>query len=317
MTDISIVLPIYRVEKYVTKCIESILSQTYKNFEVVIVDDGSDDHSIEKCEFALSKVKNISYKIIKKRNGGQGSARNLGLVNSSGEYIVFIDSDDVIGNDFLSDLISNIKDADISMCSYKFVKEQFYSDLNPKYCYKKYDRNEILISFLKREIKFIVPSMMFRKSFLLKNNIKFDETIKFSEDQLFIWECLFEANKIYYSKSELYGYYIRPGSIMTGSKYKSINEAIDIYCKYTNSFILNYPEYVNITKLIYPRWCLGTLFTCSKILNFNEFKLVYKKVDGKSIFWSMFNLRELKSLLLSMLMAISPKIGYEICRRMK
>lgn len=317
MVDISVILPIYRVEKYITKCIESILNQTYKNYEIIIIDDGSNDSSIDICKFALKKQENVNYKVIVKENGGQSSARNLGLEESNGEFVVFIDSDDVIGKNFLNDLFTNINDADICMCSYKFVKEQIYAGLNPKYPYKRYNKDEILKAFLKREIKFVVPSMMFRKSFLIDNNIMFDETIKFSEDQLFIWKCLFEASGINYSASELYGYYIRPNSIMTGSRYKSINEAIDIYFEHTNSFILNYPKYRSITKLIYPRWCLGTLFTCSKNMKYEEFELIYKKVNGKKIILSMIELGELKSILLSIIMAVSPKLGYEICRRTK
>ena len=95
---ISVIIPVYNVEKYLSRCIESVLNQTYRNLEIIIVDDGSTDDSLNICRRYEKKDKRI--KVIHQDNGGLSSARNKGLMNSTGEYISFVDSDDWLHPDF-------------------------------------------------------------------------------------------------------------------------------------------------------------------------------------------------------------------------
>ena len=117
---VSVIVPVYNVEQYIRKCIESILNQTYNKMEIILVDDGSTDNSGIICDEYSKRDKRI--KVIHKINGGLSDARNAGLDICTGDYIVFVDSDDYIKNNMIEMLHKDIleKRADISVCSYFF-----------------------------------------------------------------------------------------------------------------------------------------------------------------------------------------------------
>lgn len=120
---ISIIVPVYRAEKYLAKCVESLLSQTYKNIEIILVDDGSPDKSGEICDQFREKDRRV--KVIHQDNGGQSKARNMALSVAKGEYIGFVDSDDWIDSDMYSVLFDNLQlsQSDISCCQFRRVDE--------------------------------------------------------------------------------------------------------------------------------------------------------------------------------------------------
>lgn len=121
---ISIVVPVYNVEKYLKKSIESILNQTYQNIEILLVDDGSTDSSGKICE-SFSKV-DPRIRVFHKENGGLSDARNFGIEQMKGQYVAFIDSDDYISKDYVWKLYSSIKnnDSEVSICSFLLVDEK-------------------------------------------------------------------------------------------------------------------------------------------------------------------------------------------------
>lgn len=123
MKKVSVIVPVYNVEKYLRKCVESIKNQTYQNLEIILVDDGSTDFSGLLCN-ELSETDN-RIKVIHKENGGLSDARNVGMDASSGDYIGFVDSDDYVDEDFYGILVTNLEkyDADISCCRYSNVWE--------------------------------------------------------------------------------------------------------------------------------------------------------------------------------------------------
>ena len=122
MKKISIIIPVYNVEKYIEECITSLLSQSYHNYEIIIVNDDTQDASIDKIRHLIDCNSNI--KLVEKENGGLSSARNFGLKYATGEFITFVDSDDFIDKDFLKLMISAIGDADICSCGYKEGNEE-------------------------------------------------------------------------------------------------------------------------------------------------------------------------------------------------
>lgn len=133
---ISIIVPVYNVENYLERCVESILKQTYTNFELLLINDGSTDKSGELCDQLVSKNGNI--KVFHLENAGVSNARNVGIQNSTGEWITFVDSDDFITNDYLETLISAV-DGDDSigfsigrLHHIKMVKSQNYQFLQEK-----------------------------------------------------------------------------------------------------------------------------------------------------------------------------------------
>lgn len=115
---ISIIVPVYNVEKYLDRCVQSILIQSFKRFELILVNDGSTDNSFEICQKYRKKDSRVI--LISQENKGLSAARNTGLNNAHGDYICFIDSDDFIEKDYLKLLLNNLKsnNADISICEY-------------------------------------------------------------------------------------------------------------------------------------------------------------------------------------------------------
>ena len=179
---ISVIVPVYNVERYIVNCLKSIVDQDYTDFELLLVNDGSKDNSIEYAKDYL-KGTDINWRVIDKENGGLASARNAGIREAKGDYISFVDADDVWFHDFLSSLLKEIEkdDYDFSFCNFEFVKEQ-KAPIDDNNNVVEFTREELLKAFLKRTIGFVVPSMMFKKSFLADQGLFFDEKIRFSEE---------------------------------------------------------------------------------------------------------------------------------------
>ena len=211
MKKVSVIMPVYNVEKYVKAAIDSVLSQTYENYELIIVNDGSKDSSAIICKEYLENKK---VKYIEKANGGLSSARNAGLKLATGEYITFIDSDDLYDKEYLSTLVK-IKEetnADASVVSYKcFTKED---EIQSKKCNKikvfsgkKYVR----AMFGPQVIGAYAWGKLFEKTYF--DNRSFPEG-KLYEDILTTPYIFYPLKRVAYSYSELYLYRQREGSIL-------------------------------------------------------------------------------------------------------
>lgn len=219
---VSIIVPVYKVEKYLNRCIDSILKQTYTNFECILVDDGSPDNCPTICD-EYAKI-DSRIKVIHKTNGGLSSARNAGLEICQGKYISFIDSDDWISDIMIETLYKAIisKKADISIC--KFIKTSGHYEFNQKYIQK----NQI-ISYNKEEsmkllctgglIYTTVCWKLYKKS--LWNNIYFPLG-KMSEDIFVQHKVFYNCSNIVFVDAILYAYYKREGSITGGEQKKYI-----------------------------------------------------------------------------------------------
>ena len=214
---ISVIVPIYNVEKYLHKCIDSIINQTYKNLEIILVDDGSPDNCGKICDEYAKKDDRI--KVIHKQNGGLSDARNAGLDNAKGEYISFIDGDDYIAEDMLEVLYNRIyqDNSDMAICNFLCVNEENteIKELNTdmpindsilsqdeffeKLCINKYWH--YVISWNK----------LYRKQ--LFKNIRFPKG-KIHEDEFVIHYIANECKKISSVKKPLYFYVQRENSIM-------------------------------------------------------------------------------------------------------
>ena len=313
---ISVIVPVYNVEKYIINCLDSIVKQDYTDFELIIVNDGSKDNSVNLAREYLDNY-SINWRIINKSNGGLASARNAGIKESKGEYIAFVDADDALSTCFLSKMLNSINkdNYDFVFCNFEFVKEQISPiDYNEKEI--EYTKKSLLNTFLKRTINFVVPSMFFRKEFLIDNNLFFDEEIKFSEDQPFIWNVILHSQKSLYLYRKMYGYYIRENSIMTSSSYDKIVNSFKEYSQYINNLIIDNKEYKELLDVVLPRWELGTLFTASKLVDYDNYLKLYKMMDGRNILNKIITIKEAKAYLLALVAKLSPKMLYLLCRKM-
>ena len=252
---ISVIVPVYNVEKHLEKCIKSILNQTYKDFEIILIDDGSTDKSSQICdEFAIKYNK---IKVLHQQNRGQGSARNAGLEIAKGDYIAFIDSDDFIHPDYLRLLFqaSTETDADISICNYLlFENDEIVSFENEEIKtiteFNNYNvfLPDIVFNYRQQVMLEVVWNKLYKRK--LFNEIRFPE-VKIHEDTGIYYKLLFSSKKIVFIENTLYFYYKnQKGTMASGfseKKFACINfylEEIDFFKKVSEKD----KKYNNIVK---------------------------------------------------------------------
>ena len=203
---ISVIVPVYNAEKYLVECLESLVNQTYQNFEIILVNDGSTDNSSKICEEYKKKYKNIKY--ISIENHGVSYARNLGIAEASGDYIMFVDSDDIISLNLSSNLDSY---------SENIIYFNEFLDDNA-------NEEELIKSILGlngKKLALAGPySKLFKRSFLIDNKIVFNEQLINGEDMIFNIECAIK-NKMYkIVNCSFYRYRINMSSVTNNFKEK-------------------------------------------------------------------------------------------------
>lgn len=219
---VSVIIPIYNSEKYLKECLDSVLNQTYDNLEIILINDASPDSSDLICEEYCKKDKRVFYKCLKS-NSGVSAARNMGLDVSTGEYIVFLDSDDYIMQDFIMNAVNKIKDID----SVLYIGGFTLFDKNGERVFrqkqeKHYTGKELLSSIGKdyhSEWIGIIGSKVYKKSIIEKNRLKFDNSLDFGEDACFNFEYISHVETIVFDNNSSY-YYRVTGNSSLGSKFR-------------------------------------------------------------------------------------------------
>lgn len=210
---ISVIIPIYKSEKYLKRCIDSVLNQTYSNLEIILVDDGSPDMCPAICDQYAAIDSRI--KVIHKVNAGVASARNTGLGIATGEYFTFVDSDDYIDADMYKSMVAKAKenDCDIVMCDckkeYSDRSEIYSHNIRPGYYNREHLKTEYYSHLIIMENVEYPPTIsnwvcLFRRK---NQNIRYIDGVRFSEDWLFGIQMMAEAESFYYMKNECFYHY--------------------------------------------------------------------------------------------------------------
>ena len=218
---ISIIVPVYNVEKYLSKCIESILHQTYKNFELILVDDGTPDNSGKICdEYAL---KDSRIKVFHKANGGVSSARNLGIDKAEGEWVTFVDADDYLLSEFLEGLYTPIKqgeNVDFVHGGCVNVKNEEFDSINQSYEYYIGDNKTLLL----QRLRGLVISKLFRLDKIRHRPegiiLYFDEKMRIAEDMAFTLDYALYVNR--FALVSETGYCYRIDNMQSATKSKKV-----------------------------------------------------------------------------------------------
>jgi len=259
---ISIIVPVYNVEKYLNKCLDSIMTQTYKNLEIILVDDGSTDNSGMICDEYSRKDNRI--KVIHKANGGVSDARNKGLEIASGDFIGFVDSDDWIDCDMYKFLYEGIKtyNADISICGHYDV---CYNEILHITHVKKtiiYNRCEAIEELVNdNTFRCYLWNKLFKKN--LFNKIKFPiefPIVRTNEDKAVMYKLFDQANTIVYLHNVLYFYRKRQGSI-----YSRPRSFVNIYGNYKaelERYFYLKEKYPTIENFLFRKLIYSSLFFC-------------------------------------------------------
>lgn len=314
VSKVSIVMPVYNVESYIKDSIESVLRQTYKNIELIIVDDGSVDNSIFLAEQILS-VSNLSYRIIKQKHGGQGKARNTGMNYSSGEWIYFLDSDDIIADNTIERLVEvgEMKKLDLVFSLFKEI--HCLEEVERRY--KKGDlkilnAKELQLEFLKRNYVVLAPGTLYKKELLELNGL-FYEKIPWSEDQQFIWRVLYNIQTAGFLKEPLYHYLCHSGSVMSVTKVNAMIKSYPAICRLKEY----YKENKIVGRYIVARWVMGTLNSATIMVEFCEWKELARNMEFKKNFSILLKFPDVKVRIFALLGLFSPFLYYFINKKRK
>ena len=308
MIDFSIIIPAYNVEKYIRRCVDSVLNQTYKNYEIIVVNDGSTDdtYNILKKEY---KKKNI--KLVDKKNGGLSSARNTGLQYAEGEYIIFLDSDDWWEKDLLNTLKDTISKTDADIVCFKlqkyYEKENIYKKIN----IPSFD-TVIGINALK---KLLESHLTFETAVTYAYKFKFWNLNKFSFSEGRLHEdfgltpyVIAKAEKVVSIDYIGYNYYQRDGSITSYENYpKLLKKCLDTiyHFKYLKDKFLKL-NLDNYTKDLVANYLMNAVITKSIKLNNKDQKEIYKKLK-KYKAYELFKNGSIESYIKYILIKINPK----------
>lgn len=248
---ISVIVPIYKTEKYLEKCVHSILNQVFENFELILVDDGSPDDCPRMCDEYARVDKRI--RVIHKENGGLVSARIAGVNSASGKYITFVDSDDWISKEHLLNAVTAIqeKEADIISCGYSFFSGNnniaVYNQVFPVGYYdKKQLENEVYKEMISCDEKFytfgVFPNLCFKfikKELVAKAQKKVPSNITIGEDAAITYKCLLDAESLQIIDDCGYYYRNNPNSMMNAYD-KTMMDKVLILLNYMKDYLNDY-----------------------------------------------------------------------------
>ncbi len=289
---VSVIVPVYNVEPYLERCLNSIINQTYRNLEIILVDDGSSDGSSEICDMFERQDSRIC--VIHKSNGGLVSARKAGIVRAKGEYAAYVDSDDWIECDMYYQLVNHMlqNDADIVtsgvyrdyqdniICEFDNIQEGVYdlekikAGILPLFMYTG--------NFYEAGINIHIYNKLFKRKLLLKHQLRVDDMINVGEDAAVVYPYILNANKMVILHKSYYHYCIRSNSIMAGGYrnelaghrciYKIIRKQIEEY-KEQNINLIMQLNYLMIYMLLLkePQMIIG-VNTEGTLIPFNNVK---------------------------------------------
>ena len=243
---LSIIVPIYKVEKYLRRCIDSILNQTYRDIEVILVDDGSPDECGAICDSYAEADSQI--KVIHQKNAGVSVARNAGLACAKGEYVGFVDPDDFVEPDMYYDMLNAMvnENADLVICGYNYVDEDGKTDKERLY---QQDRNESLtqkqlmsrFSDMPPTVRLSVCNKLFSRNLL--TGLEFEIGLHSSEDVLFLMEYSKNVKRAVFVHKPLYQNTVRAGSATHGGlNICSLADSFAVHDRMFTSIIAAYPD---------------------------------------------------------------------------
>lgn len=241
MDLISVIVPVYKVEEYLDRCVQSIVDQTYTNLEIILVDDGSTDRCPQMCDEWACRDSRI--RVIHKENGGLSDARNAGMAIASGEYVAFVDSDDWLSCRYIERLYEAIGETGtrLSVCGVRFVEEadaQRAMDTTASEETEIYSAERAFSPDGWKRIRAVAWNKLYHRSLLEGEAYPVG---KHHEDEFFTYRIVDKAERVAYVDEELYYYLQRPGSIMHGFSPKRM-DALEAYFERLELFRVKYPS---------------------------------------------------------------------------
>ena len=288
---ISIIIPVYNIEKFVSECIQSVIAQDYKNWECILVDDGSSDGCSQICDAFSSFDSRI--RVIHKKNEGLAAARNSGLQSACGEYVYFLDGDDKIDSTTISKLLSATDNGKVDFVighmasfydgnSFKpfshVVREEWVNGCSGKEAFTN-------IINMQGNIMMGVRGL-YKKQFLVDNDLYFDPYFRYSEDQEWTPRVFEKAATVASREEPLYLYRVgRPNSLMNSINPRKIELTLEIYDKWYEQIMRNQDDsfYLSLYKLLIDRYW-EFHFKYPPMLEKKQYPVFFKMMDERKVY---------------------------------
>lgn len=311
---ISIIIPVYNVEAYIESSLTSIFNQTYTDYELILVDDGSQDKSMETAKKLIEYHEFKNYIVITEENSGQGAARNAGMLRASGEWLYFMDSDDLIPPNALSVLLDAAENtvADMIFCEWCYSKGG--NRRRDAYKVDLYTSGEIQLGFLLRKKKILASGTLYKRAWLINERIVFPQ-IRFSEDVNFLWNAIAKIDRVAEVGCCLYTYVVRDNSIMTSSKLSHIKQGYDELCGVSDAFQKDGRVIEEVKRWMLSRWVLGAIHSSAGAMKWTEYKALMEQLSYKKHCRNLKGFPDLKVRLVRNMILCFPKVFYIIASK--
>ena len=265
MPKISVVIPVYKVGKYIENSIKTVVAQRFRDFEIILVDNNTPDDSIDIALEVLDGT-GVDYMVVKQTIQGLPAARNKGIEEANGEWIISIDPDDTISPYFLEDLYYYATKCDLPVVfgEYDEVDENGLFEFPEERMMNTFeilDRDFTMNNLLTRRLPLMVSNMFFKKSFFIEHNFQFDQSVILGADLMLVWKILLNLDKIGHLNKKLYNHFFRSDSLITAPSKKKIETNLAGYRKTCDYVSANYNK--EFSEWIYARELYGLLSVVS------------------------------------------------------
>lgn len=291
MSRISIIVPVYKVEQYLRECLDSILNQTFTDWEALLIDDGSPDNSGVICDEYASK--DDRFRVFHIQNGGVSSARNLGITNAHGDYVAFVDSDDMLKPNALEICMGVIEENNLDMLQFGFTRslDELY-EISTQYG-EVQDAHE----FFQTRHNVCVWGGVIRRNILATNNILFVEGMKFAEDQLFVLHSIRNSKRLMRIDDKLYYYRENINSATHNSKPEELVHSCNILIheKRKNpefALVLDDTILMFILSLLSLAKCRKDINDILAMLDKADIKHCYQTYKSGRVFFKLFKINK-------------------------
>ena len=233
MSKISIIVPVYNTGKYLWRCLESLINQTFTDLEIIWVDDGSSDNSLNILKEYVQKDERI--KVFTQENQGPGVARNLALQKATGEFVMFCDSDDFYELEMCEKMYNAIQENDVDLveCNSNVIKEDCKREVvMSRYCQIKCQGKQNITKKIRLKVNVVLWNKIFKKSIIDEYDIRFPDFAS-AEDNAFIYKYILVSKKMFFLSDKLYNYILRANSIMDFVMTKS---CFEMFFHFINAF---------------------------------------------------------------------------------
>ena len=300
---VSIIVPVYNAQRYLENCVQSILAQTYRDFQLILVNDGSTDESGNLCDGFASRDSRVT--VIHQKNAGVSAARNTGLAVTSGEWVCFVDADDTLLPQMLEQTVGTACQHGVDMVIFdpyvcegdKISVDSLHFFPESTMVYKKEITPERL-----RYMAGTVWRVLYSREVLRRNNLKFDSTLPLSEDRIFNIEAMGCCEKLYYLRQPLYRYWINPGSAVRKYRPDMLDVVLNTHHRMEQTLRTYWgetylPIYERVNLVDGALLCVYNVFSPQSTLSFKEKYAQVKQIVNNLQFWKAYEKLQKRTLL--------------------